>query len=73
MREIDEWLESIGLGQYRLVFARHDIAFDVLGSLADRDLEELGLSLGNRRRLLRAIATLREASASPAHPAHGPR
>lgn len=66
MRDIGEWLERIGLGQYRTVFARHDIAFDILGSLTDRDLQELGLSLGNRRRLLRAIAEVGEAAASPA-------
>jgi len=52
------WLQQIGLEQYSDTLAANDIDFDVLPELSDADLKELGLSLGHRRRLLRAIADL---------------
>jgi class 3 adenylate cyclase len=52
------WLAKIGLGQHAETFAANDIDLDVLPELGDADLKELGLSLGHRRRLLRAIAEL---------------
>jgi class 3 adenylate cyclase len=50
------WLQQIGLEQYAETFAANDIDFDVLPELSDQDLKELGLSLGHRRRLQRALA-----------------
>jgi class 3 adenylate cyclase/tetratricopeptide (TPR) repeat protein len=55
MREIDDWLEQLGLGEYAETFARNDIDFDVLVEISEHDLMELGVSFGNRKRLLRAI------------------
>lgn len=55
MSEFDGWLESQGLGKYRQVFAENDVDFDVLDSLTENDLRELGLSLGDRRRLRVAV------------------
>src|ERR1700722_6184561 len=52
------WLRSLGLGQYEEKFRENKIDFDVLADLTDGDLQELGLPLGDRRRLLRAIAEL---------------
>ena len=52
------WLRSLGLGQYEVRFRENKIDFDVLANLTDGDLQELGLPLGDRRRLLRAIAEL---------------
>jgi class 3 adenylate cyclase len=52
------WLEHIGLQQHAETFAANGVDFDVLQDLSDADLKELGLSLGDRRRLLRATATL---------------
>src|SRR3954468_21552018 len=60
MRDIGDWLDGLGLGQYRSAFAAHDIDFDVLEDLTDADLETIGVSLGHRKKLLRAIR-LREA------------
>jgi class 3 adenylate cyclase len=46
---------------------------DVLPDLADADLKELGVSLGERRRLLKAALTLRPQHAPPdASPSEGP-
>ncbi len=53
---IAEWLESVGLAQYAQAFIENDIDVAVLGELTDTDLESLGVSLGHRRKLLKAIA-----------------
>jgi hypothetical protein len=51
------------LEQYAEIFVANDIDLDVLPDLSDDDLKELGLSLGHRRKLLRAISgSLRERS-----------
>jgi predicted ATPase/class 3 adenylate cyclase len=54
--ELRLWLEQIGLAQHAETFATNDIDLDVLPELKDEDLKELGLSLGHRRRLQRALA-----------------
>src|SRR5215203_2245804 len=59
MRDIAKWLESQGFGEYVEVFANNKIDADVLPSLTSDDLKELGVAaVGDRRRLLRAIASL---------------
>ena len=62
MSELRDWLCENDLEQYADTFAANDIDLDILTELDDRDLEKLGLSLGNRRRLLKAIAARRSAS-----------
>src|SRR2546426_11770291 len=52
------WLEGLGLGQYAQVFAEQAVDIDVLPDLAEADLEKLGVALGHRKRMLRAIAAL---------------
>jgi class 3 adenylate cyclase/predicted ATPase len=58
MRQVADWLERLGLGQYAQRFADNDISFSILPDLNDQDLKEIGVSLGHRRQLLRAIANL---------------
>jgi len=68
MLRIPDWLERLGLGQYTQHFAENDIDLEILRDLTDQDLEKIGVtSLGHRRKLLRAIAELKdvERSASP--------
>jgi SAM (Sterile alpha motif) domain-containing protein len=55
MGDLRDWLRSNRLEQYADAFEANDIDLDVLPALSERDLEELGLSLGNRRRLMKAI------------------
>jgi class 3 adenylate cyclase/tetratricopeptide (TPR) repeat protein len=62
MPDIADWLQKQGLGQYAQRFAEDDIDIDVLNELTDQDFDRLGVSLGHRRRMLRAI---RELGASP--------
>jgi class 3 adenylate cyclase/tetratricopeptide (TPR) repeat protein len=64
MTNIEDWLKDLGLGEYCSVFADNDIDFDVLPDLAETDLEKLGLTLGHRRKLLRAIAARNPAPGS---------
>src|SRR6516165_6432445 len=54
--ELRDWLDQIGLAQHAEIFAANDIDLDVQPELSDEDLKELGLSLGHRRRLQRALA-----------------
>src|SRR4051812_10814376 len=56
MSDLREWLDSVGLGQYADAFAEHDIDFHVLPDLNEQDLEKLGVSLGHRKKLLKALA-----------------
>ena len=54
--DVGEWLRSLGLGQYEAAFRDNGIDADVLPDLSDADLEKLGVLLGHRKRLLKAIA-----------------
>ena len=47
------------------MFRANDLGLDVLPDLTDADLASLGLTLGDRKRLLRAIAALGGPSAEP--------
>ncbi|MEH2536586.1 MULTISPECIES: adenylate/guanylate cyclase domain-containing protein [unclassified Bradyrhizobium] len=74
MRGVTEWLESIGLSEYAQRFAENGIDLSVVRDLTDHDLKELGVLLGHRRKLLRAIAELEDAARSkPTKTAAEPR
>jgi class 3 adenylate cyclase/predicted ATPase len=67
MQLLADWLESLGMSEYAERFAESDIDTSVLRDLTDQDLKELGVSLGHRRKILRAIGELD--AAAPAAPA----
>src|SRR5215469_420133 len=56
--DVASWLRSLGLEQYEATFRDNAIDDNVLPDLTDQDLEKLGVLLGHRRKLLRAIANL---------------
>ena len=56
MSDLRDWLRRNKFEQYADAFAANDIDLDILPELSEHDLEQLGVSLGNRRRLLKAIA-----------------
>lgn len=58
MNDIRIWLAELGLQQYADVFAANDIDLASVGLMADADFEKLGVTLGHRKRLLKAAATL---------------
>jgi hypothetical protein len=78
--DVGEWLNSLGLGQYEAAFRENGVSEEDLHHLTAEDLQELGVAaVGHRRRLLVAIARLRDdaASVQPArasddHPASMP-
>ena len=72
MSEVGEWLEGLGLGRYAEVFAASDIDFDIVADLTEADLAQLGVSLGDRKRLIRAIATLNAMPPALAEPSPPP-
>jgi class 3 adenylate cyclase/predicted ATPase len=55
---VSAWLNHLGLGTYCESFQRNAITWDVLTELNQGDLESLGVLLGHRKILLRAIAQL---------------
>lgn len=55
IEDIAQWLEGLGLGGYAQVFVDNGIGLDVLPRLSEDDLKELGLNLGDRRRLQAAL------------------
>jgi class 3 adenylate cyclase len=57
--DVAAWLDQIGLSEYAPIFAEHAIDREVLADLDDQDLRELGVPLGHRKKLLKAIAALR--------------
>ena len=70
--EIAEWLRGLGLEKYAPAFDENAINWDVLSELTTDDLKEIGVAaVGDRRRLLAAIAALGE-GAFPAAPAPVP-
>ena len=65
MGDLRDWLRKNNFEQYADAFEANDIGLDILPELSERDLEQLGVSLGNRRRLLKAIAERGSALAAP--------
>jgi class 3 adenylate cyclase len=67
MSDLRDWLRRNNFEQYADAFESNDIDLDILAELTDRDLEQLGLSLSNRRRLMKAFAA-RGNDATPSTP-----
>ncbi len=64
--EIGDWLRRLGLARYEAAFRKNEIDLEVLPKLTAEDLKDLGVgSVGDRRKLLAAIADLSGPSAAP--------
>ena len=66
MSDLGQWLELHGLGKYTEVFVENDVGFDVLPQLTEEHLKDLGVSLGDRLRLLKALDALDATDATAA-------
>lgn len=55
---MSQWLDAIGLSRLEPLLLENGIAEDVITSLTEADLEKLGLTMGDRKRLMRAINDL---------------
>ena len=68
--DVAAWLDGLGLGQYEPAFRDNAVDGDVLPLLTADDLKELGvLAVGHRRKLLDAIAALRQPDVAAPPPA----
>jgi predicted ATPase/class 3 adenylate cyclase len=54
-KSIADWLDDVGLGKYAKEFESQDIGLDILDQLTECHLKEIGISLGDRLRLLNVI------------------
>src|SRR5262245_48146311 len=72
MKGITEWLASIGLSEYAQRFVENAIDLSVIRDLTEQDLKDLGVLLGHRRKILRAIAELDGVAPSPTETAIEP-
>ena len=73
--DVMAWLRDLGLDRYETTFRDNEIDWEVLPELSEADLEKLGLPVGPRKKLLKAIAALsaERSSASPATGAEAER
>jgi class 3 adenylate cyclase len=68
MQQIADWLKKRGMSEYAKRFAENDIDMAVLPDLTDQHLKDLGVSLGHRLKMLRAIRDLGDASVADTAP-----
>jgi hypothetical protein len=62
---IRAWLAELGLAKYAEAFSSNAIDLDLVREMTEADLKDLGVeAMGDRKRLLRAIASLATAKAS---------
>ena len=68
MQQIADWLENLGMSEYVQCFVENRIDFSVLPDLTDQHLKDLGLPLGDRLKILRAIRELSKTGSEPPQP-----
>jgi hypothetical protein len=64
---IAQWLAGHGLDKYARTLAEAEVDFDILRDLTETDLEKLGIPLGPRKKLLKAISELQAGSFRQSH------
>ena len=60
--DIGEWLKELGLAVYIETFVENQVDLDAARDLSEADLKELGIPMGPRKKLLRAISVLGDAT-----------
>ena len=74
MQQIADWLKKLGMSEYAERFVENKIDISVLPDLTEQHLNDLGVALGDRLKMLRAIRDLGSASVAVATPGSpGPR
>jgi class 3 adenylate cyclase len=63
--DIAEWLRGLSLERYAGAFRDNAIELEVLPDLSEADLEKLGVLLGHRKIMLKAVAVLRPQAPQP--------
>ena len=70
--DIGAWLAGLGLAQYEALFRESEIDAEILPDLTESDLGQLGMPLGHRKRLLKAIAALSAPIGAPSETGNRP-
>jgi|SRR5215831_12804185 len=65
MSDVALWRKAVGLERYADAFAANEIDFATFPELTEEDLEELGLPIGQRCRVLNGILALRPDPSAP--------
>jgi hypothetical protein len=65
MQQIAEWLKKLGVAEYLQRFVENRVDLSVLPDLTDQDLEKLGVSRRDRRKMLHAVRELGSVSVGP--------
>jgi class 3 adenylate cyclase len=65
MTSVADWLASIGLEEYAQRFADNAVDLSIVPDLTEQDLKDLGVLLGHRRKMLRAIAEFDRTTHAP--------
>lgn len=68
MSDIASWLDQHGLGKYAQVLLDNDVDFDVLAEVTEDDLNDFGLSFGDRKRFLKLVREHSEELNAPREP-----
>jgi class 3 adenylate cyclase len=58
MQQIADWLKKLGMSEYAQLFAQNRIDLSVVPELTDQHLKDLGIALGDRLKILRAVREL---------------
>src|SRR5260370_42288520 len=56
--DVGSWLRNLGLGQEETAFVANAIDSDVLTELTEVDFQNMGIPLGDRKRLIKAIKAI---------------
>ena len=62
-RCVRTWLEALGFDAYVEAFLENEVDLDAARDLTEEDLKELGIPVGPRKKLLRAISKLSDTPA----------
>jgi class 3 adenylate cyclase len=68
MQQIADWLKKLGMSEYTNRFVENRIDISVLPDLTEQHLKDLGIALGDRLKMLRAIRELSSASVAVTAP-----
>jgi class 3 adenylate cyclase/predicted ATPase len=63
--DVGVWLRELGLEHYAETFRSNEVDWDLIPELSEADLEKLGLPLGARKRILKAIVDLNLTAVAP--------
>jgi hypothetical protein len=72
MLDVRTWLHDNGFERFADLFEENEIDGEALLYLGDGDLEKLGIAMGPRKKLLRAIASLGDGPADAAPSSEAP-